>query len=396
MEIRFPMWLRVVPGPGARVFATLSMVEAASRALIAGVIPLEAYALLREAQTISLVYTVVGALALATGFLIPLALRVVRRKWIFTAGVVCMIAAPLLLALGSAVPFMAALQVRGLAVVCVNIALNLYMLDYIRRRDFVTAEPLRLAFLGVTWCIGPAAGIWLYKSHGLLAVALIAAGFATLALAYFWYLRLVENAAVAPATSRRQPMPWQYLRRYVSQPRLRLAWIIPFGRSTYWTAFFVYPPIYIVQNGGGEGLVAAMLAGAQALLLAAPLFGAIGARFGLRRVIIAAALLSAVISIAAGLLRPGPEVAAAMFVLAAVGCSALDALGNIPFLRSVHHYERSEMTSVFRTYIEVSQLLPSALYAGVLLVAPLPAVFVVLGLVLLVTAWYARYLPRSL
>src|SRR3546814_19609891 len=74
-----------------------------------------------------------------------------------------------------------------------------------------------------------------------------------------------------------------------------------------------------------------------------------------------------------------------------MGATDRDALGNIPFLRAVRHYERSEMTSVFRTYIEASQLLPAAAYAVVLTVAPLPAVFVVLGLILLISAWYARY-----
>ena len=75
---------------------------------------------------------------------------------------------------------------------------------------------------------------------------------------------------------------------------------------------------------------------------------------------------------------------------------ALDALGNIPFLRAVRYYERSEMTSVFRTYIEVSQLVPALLYTAILFVAPLQAVFVILGAILLVTAWYAQFLPRSL
>ena len=396
MEIRFPMWLRVVPSPGAKVFAVLSMIEAASRALIAGVIPLEAYALLQDAQAISVLYTTVGVVAFATSFLIPLVLRVLRRKWIFSIGVGCMVAASLLLALESVWPFAMSLQLRGLSVVCVNIALNLYILDYIRRKDFTTSEPLRLMYLGVVWCVGPAAGIWLYKSHGVLAAALPAAAFAVLALGFFWYLRLVENPAVAPAATRRQPMPWQYIRRYLAQPRLRLAWIIPFGRSTYWTTFFVYPPIYIVKNGGSEMMVALMLSGGQALLLVSPVFGRIGRRFGLRRVIVAAALLTGGVSIAVGLFRPDPVWVAAMFVLAAVGSTALDALGNIPFLRAVHHYERSEMTSVFRTYIEASQLLPSAVYVAVLAFAPLPAVFLVLGAVLMVTAWYARYLPRRL
>ena len=204
----------------------------------------------------------------------------------------------------------------------------------------------------------------------------------------------MEHPAVAPATYRRPPMPWQFIRRYLAQPRLKLAWVIPFGRSTFWTTFFVYPPIYIVKNGGSEILVAIMLSGGQALLLLSPIFGRVGARFGLRRVIIAAALLTGAVAIAVGLARPSPEIATALFILAAVGATVLDALGNIPFLRSVRRHERSEMTSVFRTYIEASQLLPSALYAAVLLFAPLPAVFLVLGAVLLATAWYARYLPR--
>lgn len=389
------MWLRVVGRPGAREFAIVSAVEAFSRSLIAGVIPLEAHALLVEAQTISLVYAGVGIVAFAASFMVPLLLLAVRRKWIFSFGTLCMVTAPLLMLLSEVLPFVVALQIRSLAVVSVNIALNLYILDYIRRKDFVASEPLRLAFLGISWFIGPGLGIFLYSEIGLLPVCLISAGFALAALAYFWYLRIVENPTVAPAT-RRAPMPWHNIRRYLSQPRLRLAWIIPFGRSAFWTTFFVYPALYIVQQGGDEAIVAVMLSAGQGLLFFAPLVGRLGRRHGIRRIIIGAALLSGITSIVAGLLQPGPMVTAALFVFAAVGAAALDALGNIPFLRAVHPYERSEMTSVFRTYIEASQLLPAAAYAAVLTVAPLSAVFVVLGVVLLISAWYARYLPKAL
>src|SRR3546814_4584919 len=86
------MWLRVVDRPGAREFAILSAVEAFSRAVIAGVIPLEAHALLVEAQTISLAYAGVGLVAFATSFMVPLVLLKVRRKWIFSAGPLCMVA----------------------------------------------------------------------------------------------------------------------------------------------------------------------------------------------------------------------------------------------------------------------------------------------------------------
>ena len=354
----FPMWIRVAPAPGAVVFAVLSMIEAASRALIAGVLPLEAHALLRDAQAISAVYTIVGVLALAASFLIPIMLRSLSRKWIFSFGVLCMVASPLLLSLHGSPTFIASLLIRGLAVVSVNIALNLYILDYIRKKEFVSSEPLRLAFLGIAWSIGPALGIWLYKEFGLLAVSLSAASLALVALLYFWYLRLIDNPAVQPNRGKPTAMPWQNIRRYLEQPRLRLAWIIPFGRSTYWVTFFVYPPLYILQSGGSEYLVAFMLTGGQALLLISPMFGKMGARFGLRPMIVGAACYTAVLSIATGFLQPSPMFAICIFILASVGATALDALGNIPFLRSVHFYERAEMTSVFRTYIEISSCCP--------------------------------------
>lgn len=389
------MWLRVVDRPGARIFASLSAVEALSRSLIAGILPLEANRLIGDAQAISMLYAVIGMVAFASSFLVPLAMRRVRRKWIFSTGVVCMIVAPLLLMMANQSSFAAALQFRAFAVVAVNISLNLYILDYIRRKDFVTAEPMRLAFLGLAWSVGPALGIYLNQRFGLAAVCLPSAGCAALALAYFWLLRFREHAAVAPA-KHRQAMPWHYISRYVEQPRLRLAWLIPFGRSTFWITFFVYPPLYIIRNGGSETQVAVLLSAGQALLFAAPFAGLVARRVGIRRPIIAAALLAAAACALAGLLRPDPWMIVVLFFVAAIGAVTLDALGNIPFLRAVRVFERSEMTAVFRTYIEVSQLLPVLAYTAVLAVAPLSAVFLVLAGILLGTAWFARYLPRSL
>jgi predicted MFS family arabinose efflux permease len=395
MEIRFPMWLRVVDRPGANVFAILSATEAFSRALIAGIIPLEAYALLESARNVSIAYTVIGMVALLASFAVPLVIRAVRRKWVFSAGCRFWVVAPLLMLAGAAMPFVAALQFRALAVVCVNISLNLYILDYIRRKDFVTAEPRRLAFMGVAWFVGPGLGIWLYKTVGLLAVCVPSAGFAVLAVAYFWLLRMQENPAVAPAT-RKPPMPWHNIRRFALQPRLRLAWVIPFARSAFWTTFFVYPPLYIVKTGGDEMLAAAMLSGGQGILFLAPVAGRLGARYGIRRMIVGALLFTGGLSILAGVTQPAPLVLAGIFFVACLGSVTLDALGNIPFLRSVHPYERSEMTSVFRTYIEMSQLLPAAIYAGLLLVLPIGSVFVALGVLMVGTAGLATYLPRRL
>lgn len=387
------MWLRVVDRPGATVFATLAATEAFSRSLISGVIPLEAYRLLHTARDVSFAYTAIGIVALLTSFAVPVIIRVVRRKWIFSAGCVFMVVSPLMLLAETAVPFLGAMQFRALAVVCVNIALNLYILDYIARRDFVTAEPRRLAFMGVAWFIGPALGIYLYKTYGLASVCVPSALFAVAALAYFWVLRMRDDPRVAPA-KKRPPTPWANIRRYLAQPRMRLAWAIPFARSSYWAAFFVYPPLYIAKYGGDEMLSAAMLSAGQGLLFAAPLTGRIAKIIGMRRVIILSFIFTGSICLLVGISHPPPVVLAVMVFFASIGAMTLDALGNIPFLRSVHAYERSEMTSVFRTYIEISQLLPAAIYAVLLIYFPLTSVFITLGLLMLATAWLSTYLPR--
>jgi predicted MFS family arabinose efflux permease len=185
---------------------------------------------------------------------------------------------------------------------------------------------------------------------------------------------------VAPA-KRRPPNPFENVLRYVRQPRLRLAWTIPFARSTFWQAFFVYPPLYIVEHGGSELLAGGMLSAGQALLFAAPYFGRLGQRYGLRRMIIAALLLTGFTCIVAGFIPSSPVAIALLFFIAAIGAVVLDALGNIPFLRFVHPFERSEMTSVFRTYMELSQLLPAAAFAVLLTAFPSNPCFCCWGLI---------------
>jgi hypothetical protein len=53
------------------------------------------------------------------------------------------------------------------------------------------------------------------------------------------------------------------------------------------------------------------------------------------------------------------------------------------------------MTSVYATYRESARLSMPALYSVLLLVFPLPAVFVASGGLMFLLAHYARYLPRS-
>ena len=66
-------------------------------------------------------------------------------------------------------------------------------------------------------------------------------------------------------------------------------------------------------------------------------------------------------------------------------------------MRSVRAHERAQMTGVYRSYIDLSDLLPSFIYSIVLLFFPLGTVFYILGILLTVVgivSW--RYLPRSM
>ncbi len=395
MEIRFPMWLRVVDRPNASVFAVLSGTDAYSRALIAGVLPLEAYRLFESARAVSMLYTAIGVTTLVFSLFVPVIIRRIGRRWVFTSGCLLMIAAAMLMALAQLPTFAAGLQCRALAVVCSNIALNLYILDHIAKKDMIVAEPRRLVAIGVAWSTGPALGIWLNTTFGPLAVFGPSALAACITLGYFWVLRLVENTAIRPMT-KKPTSAFQNVRRFVAQPRMRLAWLIAFTRSTHWITFFIYPPLAIVAAGGGEFIVAVMLTVAQAMLFMAPLAGRAGRHFGVRHTLVIAFFVTGVFSAAAGFASGHPWLIAGLFVASAAGSMVLDALGNIPFLRAVHPYERAEMASVFRTYIEVSQLLPPAIYALALTFFPIEAVFIILGCQHLLSACVALKVPRGL
>ncbi|MDJ0972237.1 MAG: hypothetical protein QNJ06_20250, partial [Kiloniellales bacterium] len=64
MHVRYPIWLRRVDRPGARVFAVLFALESLSRALLVTVLSLQALALLGDARDVSLAFTLVGVTGL--------------------------------------------------------------------------------------------------------------------------------------------------------------------------------------------------------------------------------------------------------------------------------------------------------------------------------------------
>ena len=84
------------------------------------------------------------------------------------------------------------------------------------------------------------------------------------------------------------------------------------------------------------------------------------------------------------------------WILASVGGITVDVLGNIPFMRMVKPRERTEMTMIFSTWREGSQLLTPLLVSMVLLVAPFEAFYLLLALILISAGSFASFLPRRL
>ena len=160
--------------------------------------------------------------------------------------------------------------------------------------------------------------------------------------------------------------------------------------------FFVYPQIYMVQHGKGELAAAIVLSLGNAVLFGVAFIGRLAQRRGIRPLIIAAFIGSGCLTVAAGFTYDWPWVTAGLLLLGALCVMVLDGLGNIPFLRAVKPLERPQMATVFRTYIDLSDLLPAALYSGLLSYFDIRSVFFACGLWMLIAAVIARHLPRSM
>ena len=394
MTIDMSPWMRAAARPGALVFALLYTLESLSRATLITIIPLQALALFRDPSTVSLLFALVGMAGLAGSFVIPLLIRRARRRWVYTLGAVLSGLAAVLLATVTEAGQILGMLARVFGGACLNITLNLYIMDTIGKRDLVRSEPLKQLIGATAWTTGPFIGVWLYRASGPAAAAALSAGFALLLLAYFWSLRISDNPAVAAAT-RPPPNPAASIRRFLSQPRLRLGWAVPFGRSCWWAIFVTYVPIYMVERGAGAMAGALLVSLGHAMLYLTPIAGRIARHVGLRTTITASFLLMAIATVAAGF-STRPLATGAFLLIAAVAAAALDAVGNIPFLRAVRSHERPQMTTVFRTYIDISDLLPTAIFALLLLVFEIEIVFVAGGLAMFGFALLARHVPRGM
>ena len=395
MDVRSPVWLRTVAMPGAFVFGSMFALESLSRALLATVVTLQALALLEDARNVSVVFSLVGVTGLIASFSIPALVRRISRRMVYTLGASALVAAAVLLGTVTIPGQVAGMLVRVFGTACLSITTSLYIMQYIAKRDLWRSEPLRLQLAALAWTIGPWLGVKLYVDVGPDWAYGASAAAALVLLAYFWVLRLSDNPVIQ-AARKPPPSPVKSIGRFVAQPRLRLAWVIVLGRASWWVFFFVYTPVYMVQAGYAKESAALVISAGNGLLFLSPVFGRLGAHYGIRHVITWAFVVAGSATVLAGIFFDHSAVAIACLLAGALACVALDSVGNIPFLRSAHTYERPQMTTVFRTYLDFAELLPPAVFALILTVADLRAVFLIFGAVVLTFTIWPRYLPRSM
>ena len=397
MHVRYPLWLQTAQQrPGARVFASLFAIESCARALLSTVITVQALHLLGNARDVSLLFASVGLTGLVASFSIPYLIRRYSRRTVYSLGALMILGAAIAFATVEIAGQVIGMLLRVYGVACLNITLSLYILQYIRRIEFADCESRRMQFSAVAWIVGPALGVYLYERLDTVVPFAVSGAMSVLLLVAFWILRLSEQAAISAPLERSRRGPLRVIGRFVSQPRLRLAWCIVFTRSWWWVFFFIYTPVYAVQQGLGEMAGALVISAGNALLFMAPLFAAFARRYGVRVVLRYGYLLCGVFTLFAAVLFDSPQLALAALVAATIGTVMLDAVGNVAFLASVRPREREEMTTVFRTYLDAAELLPPALYALVLSFFDLQVIYYLQGLVMLAMVGMLAYLPQSL
>ena len=388
-----PLALRHSPTPRIEHFALLAGLDAAIRGMLISTMPLVVYDALGDAQRTSIIYFVVGIIALVWGLMVPWATRRVPRRWAYTAGVCLYLVGNALGALGTAWSVPMALMCNAMATVTIFVCLNAYVLDYVERVDLGRSQSTQMVYAAAAWTIGPMTGVWLYHKWAP-APFLVAGGFALILMVSFWILRLGNGKQIARA-KRPAVNPLGYLGRFFSQPRLIAGWMFAVMRSCGWWVYVVYLPIFCIEAGLGDKVGGIALSITNALLFAAPALNRLGRRLSVRRSVRVAFGVCGALFLAAGLFATLPWATVALMMCASVFLVMLDVVGGLPFLMSVKPSERTEMSAVYSSFRDVSGIVTPGMAWLVLFVAPLPGIFVAAGVGLLASwAVAGRLHPR--
>ncbi|MFT5504132.1 MAG: ACDE family multidrug resistance protein [Gammaproteobacteria bacterium] len=373
----------------------MNALECFSRALLVGVIPLLAFEALGSKEAVTLAYLFASLLTLTITLNFARLERMIKRRWVVTLGGIFSILAATIFMFSTGYGLSLAIGLQKAAGSMFAICLSLYIMDYINRHDLIATESRRIFYSGIAWIAGPTLGIWLWNETGHWAPFILTMLSSAIALAYFWFLRLGENEVIQPARSI-SVSPLILIPRYFVQPTLRIAYLITLTRSIFWLSLFIYGPIYVVEAGLPTWMAGGLISLTSGLMLCSSLIRNLASRYGTRKVIIVAQNTCAAALVMLFFTGDPKPVGMIYWVLASVGAASLDVVGNIPFMRLVKTRERTEMTMIFSTWREASNLLTPLLVTLILLVAPIETFYLLLALMLTMASVAVSYLPRRL
>ena len=189
---RFPVPLKLAAfaRPEAPAFLLLFTLDNLARAMLVTVVPLQAYALLADAQKVSVLYFIAGTIGLCGSLTVPFLVTRLYRRGTLTFGFSCWLLAALLLGQEQLWYFVPGLALQMFAGASVTICLNLYVLDNVPKDNFTRFEPTRMFLAGIGWISGPVVGVYLSTRVVSWAPYLLSAAFMASMYLYFRYLRV--------------------------------------------------------------------------------------------------------------------------------------------------------------------------------------------------------------
>ena len=275
------------------------------------------------------------------------------------------------------------------------VLISLFIMDYIGKQDLARNEGRRMVHNGVAWMIGPLLAITLYTEAAPWLPFLVSGAVMLVALANFWKLRLGPNPVLVTPKSV-APSPLANIPRYFRQRYLRIAYCVTLTRGIFWSALFLYCPLYVLEADLPEKLAGGIVSVTAALLLLSPLVLTMVERTSTRTVIIAGFAVIAASMGALAALDEAEPLGLVFWVTGALGASWLDVVGNIPFMRTVKPRERTTMTTVFSSWRETALIAAPGLGAVALGLGDFRLYYGCLACLALLTAVYVTYLPQRL
>ena len=393
---RRPLGLTTITSDAGGSIAKLAAVEGFSRAVLVGVVPLIAYEALDSKEAVARTYLMAAFFTLFVTLNFNRLERLLQRRWVVTLGGIFLIGAALLLYFGQGVFFSLGIGMRSAAASIFTVCMSLYIMEYIQKAHFTKTESRRMLFNGAAWLIAPLTGVYLWETVDHIAPFILSATAAGLMILFFWYLRLGDNKILKAAKPRPPTTPLRLLPRYFGQKNLRIAYFITLSRSMFWATLFVYAPIYVVEAGYSKMFAAGLLSAASGLLFLSPLIRRLAERFTTKRVIICGLVVAGSSMLILGLIGSAQPIGIVLWMTASMGGALVDVLGNIPFMRTVKPYERTEMTMVFSTWREMSELMTPLCITLIGLFFPFYMYYFLLAGILLSVSVAATMLPRRL